>query len=408
MNRIELRDVTKVFPAEVGGERLDRPAVDAVSLRFDPGSATALVGANGAGKSTLLKLVAGILAPSSGAVHRPRRCAALIELGGGFHPDLTAQENLELGLSLAGYSRRSRRSRMADAIEFAGIGDAMDRQAKHLSTGMLGRLACAVAVHTEPDALLVDEVLAVGDSAFQRNMLSRVDELVRDGTVLVLVTHSLELAAVTTTRTVWLRDGAVHDDGHTPDVLSRYEAAVRGWGRTFDREAIQIERVELVPARINPGGPLRVTADLRCTDAVEATEIRLDVRPAVGEDRVWMRSVDESYEDRQANLLAYTEPISLGPLEPGHHRVELSLGSVPVSSSRLEVSVVLTDRHHRVLDDVSGDLDVGEVPLRPHFHLEAASLAVGDPSVPVDGPLRRGHDLGRAVDEPVDREQLLE
>lgn len=359
---------TKVFP----GRADQPPAVDDVSLVVAPGTALSVIGTNGAGKSTLLKLIAGVLTPTSGTIRRPTRCSSLLELGAGFHDDLTGRENLDLTVALSLSSRSERRRRIADALDLAGLGDSVDLAVKHMSSGMVARLACAVAVASRPDLLLVDEVLAVGDAAFQRDVLSRVADLVEEGTALLLVTHSLDLAAVATTHTVWLHDGAVRSEGSAPEVLAEYEAAVRGWGRSFADIRVEIDRLWLSSGHIQPGDPLVVAADLVCSEPVGPVEVRLEVRPVVGDDTVWMRSHEESFEMRQLNLVAASSPIRVDSLAPGRHRVELRLDSVPISPTRVEVLMVLSDEDNRIIDEVAAELGIGGALLRPHFHLRAS------------------------------------
>lgn len=366
-SRLQMEHVTKIFPSAAG----QPPAVDDVSLHFAPASAVSIVGTNGAGKSTLLKLIAGVLAPTAGLIRRPSRCASLLELGAGFHDDLTGLENLELTVELALTSRAERRGRISTALELAGLGDAVELPIKHMSSGMVARLACAVAVASRPDLLLVDEVLAVGDGAFQREVLSRVADLVQEGTCLVLVTHSLDLAAVSTTETIWLHDGAVRSRGPTPEVLAGYEAAVRGWGRAFDDRRVGIERLELDVEHIEPGDPLELSAEVVCIEATGPLEVRIEVRPVVGDDTVWMRSHDESFEMRQLNLVAASAPIPLPRLSAGRHDLRLTLDSVPISPTKVEILLVLSDGANRVIDELACELEVGGALLRPHYNLTA-------------------------------------
>ena len=345
------------------------PAVDGVSASLERGSATAVVGPNGAGKSTMLRLIAGILTPTSGSVHRPERCASLLELGAAFHPDLTGWENIDMTLALAGVARRSRGRRSNDVADLAGIGDAIMRPVKHLSNGMVGRLACAAAVIAEPDLLLIDEVLAVGDSSFQREMLQRVDALVAKGTMLVLVTHSLELAAAATTRTIWLEQGRLVEDGPTPEVLNRYEASVRGWGRAFGGSPVEITGIRIDPDHILPGDPVKLRATVSATEDTGPLEIRVEVRPIVGQDSIWMRSNEETLEMRHLNLVAATTPVRAEGIRKGDHHIEMELAAVSISPTEVEVALLLADEHDRILDEVTCTLAIGDAPLRPHYHL---------------------------------------
>lgn len=229
--------------------RQDFLAVDDVSLTIRAGTTVGLMGANGSGKSTLLKLIGGIVSPSSGVVRTRGRMAALLELGAGFHPDLSGRENIYLNASILGLSTDEIDERFDEIVEFSGIADFIDTAVKFYSSGMYVRLAFSVAVHTNPDVLLVDEVLAVGDEAFQRKCMDRIAQFRRDGCTIILVSHSAQQVAELCDRGIVLSDGAVVFDGDTDaaigvlrDVLDgRY-----GKGIARTRAAIQLERIELL------------------------------------------------------------------------------------------------------------------------------------------------------------------
>lgn len=184
-----------------------------VSLEIQAGTTVALVGANGSGKSTLLKTIGGILQPTSGVVERRGRLAALLELGAGFHPDLTGRENVYLNASILGLSRRQTDQYFDSIVEFSEIGDFIDTQVKFYSSGMYVRLAFAIAVHVDPDVLLVDEVLAVGDEPFQRKCMDKISEFQAEGRTIVLVTHSSKQVLDLADRVVVLSHGRLVFDG---------------------------------------------------------------------------------------------------------------------------------------------------------------------------------------------------
>jgi lipopolysaccharide transport system ATP-binding protein len=183
------------------------------------------VGRNGAGKSTLLGLVAGLARPDCGRIAVEGRVAALLELGSGFHPDLTGFENLRLNASLLGLSRR-RTEEVAGAIaEFADIGDFLREPLRTYSTGMLMRLAFAIAIHVDPDILIVDEVLAVGDQAFQQKCFERIRSFRSEGKTLLFVSHATQLVREICNRGLWLEHGKVRMDGAAAEVLEAYGRA---------------------------------------------------------------------------------------------------------------------------------------------------------------------------------------
>ncbi|WJM15021.1 ABC transporter ATP-binding protein [Microbacterium arborescens] len=199
--------------------REDFVAVKDVTFEIEAGTTVALMGANGSGKSTLLKLIGGIVSPSSGSVQTRGRMAALLELGAGFHPDLSGRENIYLNASILGLSRSEIDDRFDDIVDFSGIGDFIETAVKFYSSGMYVRLAFSVAIHTDPDILLVDEVLAVGDEAFQRKCMDRIARFRAEGCTIILVSHSAQQVAELCDRGIVLRNGAVVHDGDVDEAI---------------------------------------------------------------------------------------------------------------------------------------------------------------------------------------------
>ena len=188
-------------------------ALAPLDLEISRGESVALMGGNGSGKSTLLKLVAGVMAPDSGRVRVRGRLAGLLEVGAGFHPDLTGRENVHLNAAILGMGRARVAERFDAIVEFADIGPFLDTQVRFYSSGMFLRLAFAVAVHTDPDVFLVDEILAVGDEAFRDKCLGRIERLADEGRTLVVVSHDLPLMERLCSRGVVLEAGRVVFDG---------------------------------------------------------------------------------------------------------------------------------------------------------------------------------------------------
>lgn len=184
-------------------------ALDDISFEVKAGESIGLIGANGSGKSTLLKTIGGILTPDDGEVRVRGRIAALLELGAGFHPDLTGRENIYLNASMLGLSDEEIDSKLDSIIEFSGIADFIDTQVKFYSSGMYVRLAFAVAIHSDPDILLVDEVLAVGDEPFQRKCMDKIRQFRAEGRSIILVSHSAAQIVEVTDRAVVLDHGKV-------------------------------------------------------------------------------------------------------------------------------------------------------------------------------------------------------
>lgn len=190
-----------------------------IDLDIETGTSVGLIGPNGSGKSTLLKTIGGILQPTSGTVRTRGRMAALLELGAGFHPDLTGRENVFLNASILGLSTQETEKYFDAIVDFSGIEQFIDTQVKFYSSGMYVRLAFAVAVHVDPDVLLVDEVLAVGDEPFQRKCMDRIRTFQHEGRTIVLVTHGLDQVAEVCDRAVVLEHGVVKADGEPRDAL---------------------------------------------------------------------------------------------------------------------------------------------------------------------------------------------
>jgi ABC-type polysaccharide/polyol phosphate transport system ATPase subunit len=201
-------------------------ALDGVSFEIRRGESVGVIGENGSGKSTLLKLLAGILKPSSGSVETQGRVAALIELGAGFHPEITARENIEINGMLLGLSKKEIAARFESIVSFAGISEFLEEPVKTFSSGMTVRLGFSIAAHVEPEILLVDEVLAVGDEAFTHRCLEKIAEFQREGRTIVVVSHDLSLVASTCPRVLRLSNGKLVADGARSEVIGRYREEI--------------------------------------------------------------------------------------------------------------------------------------------------------------------------------------
>ncbi|HET7654697.1 MAG TPA: ABC transporter ATP-binding protein [Acidimicrobiales bacterium] len=197
-------------------------ALDGVSLEIAPGRTVGIIGPNGAGKSTLLRLIGGVGRPDSGRIEVTGHIAALLEIGAVFHPDLTGREVAVLGGVVAGMMRAEVRALVDEIAQFAGLTEVIDQPMRTYSTGMQARLGFSIAAHTRPDVLLVDEVLAVGDAAFQRRCVARLREFQRRGVTIVIVSHDHHLVADLCHEVVWLRGGRVAAVGPPDAVVARY------------------------------------------------------------------------------------------------------------------------------------------------------------------------------------------
>jgi lipopolysaccharide transport system ATP-binding protein len=234
---IEFQHVSKYFRRHAGQMllrdrivRLLRPAPPAekfyalrdVSFSVEHGQSLAVVGSNGAGKSTLLNITTGLCMPSDGSVKVNGRVAALLELGSGFHPDLTGAENIQVNGALLGLTRAGVRERFDSIVEFSGIGDFINEPQRTYSSGMSMRLAFAVAVNVDPDVLIVDEVLGVGDKAFYQKCLDRIFQFRHAGKSILCVSHSLGTLAELCDHAIWLDHGRLMASGPVKDVVRQY------------------------------------------------------------------------------------------------------------------------------------------------------------------------------------------
>lgn len=197
-----------------------------VSFEIEKGEMVGIIGENGAGKSTLLKLLTRIIEPSTGKITVDGRVSALLELGAGFHPDLTGRENIYLNGSVLGFSKSEMDGIFDNILAFSEMERFVDVPVKHYSSGMYMRLGFSIAIHVEPDILLVDEVLAVGDQAFQFRCLDRINKMKRQGVTIILVTHSLKQVREMCDRAIWLDEGKKQADGTVQRVLEQYMAQV--------------------------------------------------------------------------------------------------------------------------------------------------------------------------------------
>jgi ABC-2 type transport system ATP-binding protein len=204
---------------------IDYVALSGVSFELNAGEVVAIIGNNGAGKSTLLKILAGVLPPTEGKSVVNGNIAPMIELGAGFHPEMTGAENVLFYSVLMGRKAKTVKNRVAAIGEWAGVADHMDFPLRTFSSGMVARLAFAAATDEKADVLLVDEILSVGDAEFKKKSRARMDQLIASGAAVVLVSHDLNAVRELSTRTIWLEAGHVKMFGETKAVVDAYEAS---------------------------------------------------------------------------------------------------------------------------------------------------------------------------------------
>jgi lipopolysaccharide transport system ATP-binding protein len=295
MSEIELREVGKRYRrTSTGvrrlrrffewGPRIEQWALREVSLSVEPGETLGIVGRNGSGKSTLLRLVAGITRPTQGSVKVARRISGLLTLGEAFHPLLSAEENAVTQSIIAGVTRRQALARLADIASFAELEDHMDQPLRTFSDGMRLRLGFAVAISMDPEIMLIDEILAVGDLRFQQKCYERLAELQQSGVTVVVASHDMGQIRKVCRRALWLSEGRVRDIGDASDVVEHYESSMAegvsrldplGLGRArLGSGGIEITHVRLLDARgreasnITPGEAILVEIDYLAHQAV--------------------------------------------------------------------------------------------------------------------------------------------
>jgi ABC-type polysaccharide/polyol phosphate transport system ATPase subunit len=267
-------------------ERLERPlhrtrgwrwALRDVELSIEPGESVALIGANGSGKSTLLKILTGVMDPYAGTLEVHGRVGALIEVRTGIHPQLTGRQNVYVYGALIGMRRREVEQRFDEIVAFAEVEQAIDRPVKFYSSGMQMRLGFAVAAFLDPDVMLVDEVLAVGDASFQQRCLDKLREILDNGTTLVFVSHDLAAVEASCRRGLLLSNGDVLADGPVHSVLDQYRLAVETTARTESHVDTGPHRVRDASAGDPGGGPVRSDGPMSVRLTVDSD----DERPAV-------------------------------------------------------------------------------------------------------------------------------
>lgn len=379
---ISLEHVTKRFPlAAIGGSSLKHLVIDTfrrrgravkafqaltdVNLEVKEGESLGIIGRNGAGKSTLLSIIAGTISPTEGRVESHGKISSLLELGAGFHPDLTGRENVFLYGSIMGIPRAEMLRRFDEIVAFAGIGDFIDQPVRFYSSGMYVRLGFSVAVQIDPDILLVDEVLAVGDIEFQRRCLRRMNEFRRSGKTLILISHDLGAIQSISDRIAILDRGTIIDVGSPGSMVEAYgkrlmaEAAdaASEWGT---RAALLTGAAMLDPAGaptriLPPDGILRLQADFSSTIRIEDPVFGFSIA-RVGHEIVFgsntqLEGLAISEIDQRGGTVHFE--IDASTLQTGNYSVSLSFhsGDHKTNYHRLENVLSFTvEKAHRDFD----------------------------------------------------------
>jgi ABC-type polysaccharide/polyol phosphate transport system ATPase subunit len=333
--------------------RRDLWALRDISLTVKRGEILGVVGPNGAGKSTLLRIIAGISQPDAGTIRRLPRVAALLDLSVGFHPSLSGYENIFLTGSILGIPREEMRRRLGDIVEFSGLShESLEMPLRHFSSGMIARLGLAVAVNTDPDVVLIDEVLAVGDTEFQIRSGKRLLEFAEQGRALILVSHMIDQIEQICARTIWIDNGKVVQFGPTDEVTYEYRRSLNRkiqLRKSATRPShvvshldeqphlVEIERIELLDASHSPtrlfvtGQPLELRIFLKAQRPIENVDVCITLFNEVGD------IIDE--------FTASEKGIPLGTLEtPGTLCVRID--QLPLYRGRFSFVVHACTRHN--------------------------------------------------------------
>jgi len=268
-------------------------ALKDISFNVEPGASVALVGRNGSGKSTILKLLAGIYTPDSGKVTTNGSVSALIELGAGFHPDFTGRENIYLGGIMFGLSKAEIKDRFDTIVKYAELGAVIDQPVRTYSSGMYMRLGFSLAIHTNPDILLVDEVLAVGDAHFIHKCQDSISEFKRSGKTLVFVTHDLSSVSRWCDEAMWLEGGRIKQRGHPREITDYYLLSVRDQENKELESEDKLQKAEDDETQYDdtPGSP----GDLRSRKWGNRLVTLSDLKLSNGKESTWTFSKDDSF-----------------------------------------------------------------------------------------------------------------
>lgn len=324
----------RVLNARTGRKhKQDFWALQDINLEIETGSTVGLVGHNGSGKSTLLKVIGGIIGPTTGTVKRRGRMAALLELGAGFHPDLTGRENVFLNASILGLKKSEIEKHFDAIVDFSGVEDFIDTQVKFYSSGMYVRLAFAIAVHVDPDLLLVDEVLAVGDEPFQAKCMAKISEFQREGRTIVLVSHSAPQIQQLCNRVVVLNHGVMLFDGNAREGLRILQA---GYSKEL-KDVRQSTIIDLPEFDVRVAG-IEVGPKSQAFDSstVYGDSLSVTVTYEVGTDELPL-VVNFAIANTLGDVLFAINSVQLEfdvPRNLGKNSVEISLDKVPFGSGQ--------------------------------------------------------------------------
>ncbi len=354
-----------------------------ITFKIKKGESVGIIGKNGAGKSTLLKIIAGITKPSNGHFYVGGKLGALIEVGAGFHQELTGKENIYLYGSILGMSRKEISEKYNDIVNFADLNDFLDTPAKFYSTGMYLRLGFSVAIHTNPDILLIDEVFAVGDELFQRKCLKKIEDFRKQGKTIIIVSHNMDIIAQYTDRCIWLDRGVIKNDGRPQESIAKYLVDVVGDKKT-DKLSSEINYKD----RIYVGSDIvrLLSVSLHKEDFVLDTNF--DITKSIGISMEY--EVLKGGEEFTHGCNLYDES---GTHILSSHDIVSSYSKVPKKIGKYKATMWIPPNLLNEGKVYVGVAILNQVPFKIHFHEEKVlSFNVFDP---FDGKSARGQYLSR-------------
>jgi lipopolysaccharide transport system ATP-binding protein len=364
----QLRKAQRQAAQERSESEEDFWALKDVSFEIRRGERVGIIGRNGAGKSTLLKILSRITEPTTGRVEIRGRVASLLEVGTGFHPELTGRENIYLNGAILGMTRREIRSKFDEIVDFAEVEKFLDTPVKRYSSGMYVRLAFAVAAHLEPEILVVDEVLAVGDANFQKKCLGKMkNSSTEDGKTVLFVSHNVQALLELTERCVVLDKGQVSTDTHTRDAIDKYiggsstrpssyliEESHRPKGKTATKAEIIAAYFDKPTPCFDPAEPLEFCIDVKLLDR-SVRRIRTSFTIFSARHGSIGSGFTKELEIPQADALSFTHIITIGnhQLSPGNYYVGLAIGEGNHKTGHKDYDIALDILYFTILENIT-------------------------------------------------------
>ncbi|MBB1272810.1 ABC transporter ATP-binding protein [Psychromonas sp. SR45-3] len=311
-------------------------ALKDVNFTIKEGETVGIIGKNGSGKSTLLQIIAGTLKPTSGNVIKPKKIAALLELGAGFNPEFSGRENIYLNGALIGMSQKEIRAKYNDIINFSEIEEFIDRPVKTYSSGMFARLAFSIAVHSQPDLLIVDEALSVGDASFQEKSINKMKELKDSGIPIFFVSHSISMVRNFCTRAIWISKGKIRMDGEAKYVCQEY--------LNFLQPKKDVENKSVI--KLTPSDPSVVFSDI----AISENKVSIGGELVISVDFEQKKEVRDGFGlgviifDEDENFISIFSTVRDGiVIDKLPKSIKIGMPFVPFKPGKYSISVSLTD-----------------------------------------------------------------